>query len=347
MNRQASLATVADILLDDATPPHLLHEALETYRDLLLTASGLDLGAEDSLTPVDTGCGVAIGATWAALCIDDELRTQRFAAGLHAAVTDLLRDEPERGPVHVLYAGTGPFATLALPVMTRFRPDQLQFTFVEINTVSLAAVRQCVHALGLDDYVRDTIAGDASTLELTDRNVDILLSETMQYSLVDEMQVPITLNLLCQLPQDTILIPQRITLRLGRLADTPGQPLVADLGEILTIDAASLRTYQRRPETTDFPSATLPLPSAGGLLAIRTLIDVYGEIGLTDYESGLTIPEYIGRFPDEEGMPAAAEFTYQVHPSPFLRIAYLNDLTSLPGSNGSTESQQPVVLPEQ
>ena len=346
MNRQASLATVADVLLDEATPPHLLHDTLEIYRDLLLTASGLDLGAEDSLVPVDTGSGVAIGATWAALCIDDELRTQRFAAGLYAAVADRIRNQPEKAPVHVLYAGTGPFATLALPVMTRFRPDQLQFTFLEINSVSLTAVRQCVHALGLDEYVRDTIAGDASSLQLTDRDVDILLSETMQFSLVDEMQVPITLNLLCQLPVTTVLIPERITLRLGQLADSPGQPLVADFGEILTIDASSLRAYQRRPETTDFPSLTLPLPGAGGLFAIRTLIQVYGNLGLTDYESGLTIPEYIGRFPDEEGMPSAAEFTYQVHPTPYLRIAYLNDWIATPVSSENTDPQMPHLLPK-
>ena len=221
MNRQATLASVTDILLDDNTGPELLSDTLFTYRDLLLNASGLDLGNDESLHPEDTGHGVAIGATWAALCIDDQLRTRLFIAGLHAAVLEVQARKP--GPVHVLYAGTGPFATLALPLMTRFSPAELQFTFLEINAVSLAAVKTLLKDMGLEDFVREVVQTDASTYQIADTDIDILISETMQYSLVDEMQVPITLNLLNQLPLSTILIPERIVLRLGRLAETAEQ----------------------------------------------------------------------------------------------------------------------------
>ncbi|WP_116105865.1 hypothetical protein [Lewinella sp. IMCC34191] len=321
MTRQATLATVTDVLLDDATPPTLLHDILETYRDLLLTVSGLDLGDEESLLPHDTGHGIAIGATWAALCLDDEVRTQRFVAGLHAAVSELMaRGRSE--PIHVLYAGTGPFATLALPVMSRFTPEQVRFTMLEINPVSLAALKRVIDGLGFGAYVSETIAADASTYQLSDRSVDILLSETMQYSLVDEMQVPICLNLLPQLPAGALLIPERIELRLGRMEDAEFSFLAEDLGHLLTIDRQRLMAYARTEQSTDFPTVRLPIPQAGGLLAIRTAITVYGNHRLLDYESGLTNPDIIGRFPDAQGVPEYIDFTYQVEPYPLLRLAF-------------------------
>ncbi|PPK88263.1 hypothetical protein CLV84_1228 [Neolewinella xylanilytica] len=339
MTRLATLAAVADVLLDDATSPSLLHDTLEQYRDLLLTASGLDLGDDSSLKPFDTGRGIAIGATWAALCIDDELRTQRFIAGLHAAVNEAIA-AGSTTPVHVVYAGTGPFATLALPLMTRFPAEQLQFTFLEINAVSLAAVERLIDALGIGAYVRDVVLTDASTYQLPDRTVDILLSETMQFSLVDEMQVPITLNLLRQLPATTVLIPERITLRLGRLAETEGEPLVEDLGELLVIDRHTLRSYVRNTKSSDFPTVTLPLPPAGGLFAIRTGIQIFGGYRLEDYESGLTNPEIIGRFPDEEGTPETVEFTYQMEPCPYLRMLFRQNGAATPSEIGSEQKQE-------
>ncbi|MGB3801090.1 MAG: hypothetical protein WA952_14835 [Lewinella sp.] len=321
MNRQAILATVADVLLDAATPPTLLHDTLETYRDLLLTVSGLDLGDEESLSPRHTGQGVAIGATWAALCIDDEFRTHRFITGLYQAITDRLERYP--GPVHVLYAGCGPFATLALPLMTRFRADQLQFTLLEINEVSYSAVRTLLRNLGLNEYVKSVQQTDASSYRIADAaSIGILLTETMQYSLVDEMQVPICLNLLPQLPADALLIPERIELRLGRMEDAKATFLAEDLGHLLTIDRARLLAYVRTEESTDFPTVRLPIPAAGGLLAIRTTITIYGSHQLLDYESGLTNPEVIGLFPDAEGVPEYIDFTYQMEPSPYLRLAY-------------------------
>ena len=320
MTPRATLADLATVLLDDATSPTLLADTLDRYRDLLLTASGLDMSAPDSLQPHDTGRGVAIGATWAALCLDDQLRTWCFIRGLAAAVAE----RRANGPVHVLYAGTGPFATLALPLMTRYRPDELQFTFLEINAVSLAAVRHTLRALGLEDYVRDVVQTDASTYQVPDpEGVDILLTETMQYGLVDEMQVPIALNLLNQLPGDALMVPERIELSLVLLRDDRKlAPVTGELGSLITVDRQSLRAYLRTEASTDFPTVRIALPESGGWLAMRTAITTYGPHRLADYDSGLTFPDLIGQFPDELGVPDYVDCTYQMDPSPFMRMAF-------------------------
>lgn len=326
MTRHEVLASITDVLLDDATGADLLRDTIDIYRDLLLTASGIDLGGEESIDHFDTGTGVAIGATWAALCVDDLVRTKRFVSGLHRAVQDVAARRP--GPVHVFYAGTGPFATLALPLMTRFTPEQLQFTCLEITDASFQAVRRLFAELQLEDYIIDVIQTDASTFRINGKlPVDIMLSETMQYCLIDEMQVPIALNLMGQLPPEVIMIPERITLKLGVLENTYDQAVAEDLGTIFTVDRASLAAYRPGRDNSDFPTVRLTVPPSHGVaygqLAIRTAVEVYGGYGLTDYESGLTVPRIIGDYPDAEHPLEAIDFTYQIDPSPLLWMDFV------------------------
>lgn len=332
MTKFATLAYITGVLLDDATSPELLRETLDIYRDLLLTASDLDLGGEDSLDHLDTGKGVAIGATWAALCVDDLIRTKRFVAGLYQAVREI--SAQRLGPVHVFYAGTGPFATLALPLMTRFTAEQLQFTCLEINPVSFHAVQETFGYFGFGEFVREVVQTDASTYCL-DRHlpIDIMLSETMQYCLLEEMQVPIALNLMGQLPASTIMIPERITLSLCEVEDTADQPVTADLGVIFCADKKSLREYGAHGMGIDFPTTrfeiwpgfTTAVQPLSKLLAIRTHIHIYGDHRLADYESGLTIPSIIGRFPEDDvdEQVEAIDFTYRLSPSPQLNVEFV------------------------
>ncbi len=302
MTRLATLTSIADVLLDDATGTDLLADTIDLYRDLLLTASGIDLGGEESIDHFDTGTGVAIGATWAALCVDDSVRTKRFISGLNRAVLDVMARKS--GPVHVFYAGTGPFATLALPLMTRFTPEQLRFTCLEITDASFAAVKRLFAELKLEDYIIDVLQTDASTFRIdSELPVDIMLSETMQYCLIDEMQVPIALNLMSQLPPEVLMLPERITLMLGVLEDTRDQAVAVDLGTIFTVDRASLAAYRRDTENSDFPTTRLAIPAANGVsygqLAIRTSVDVYGGLRTDRLRERTNRPAHHRRLPHE------------------------------------------------
>ena len=329
MSRYETLAYITDVLLDPTTSPQLLRDTIEIYRDLLLSASEVDLGDAESVDHLDTGKGVAIGVTWAALCVDDVIRTQRFVAGLYQAVREVAARRPR--PVHVLYAGTGPFLTLALPVMTRFTPEALQFTCIEINPASMRAARQAINSFEFEGFIADFIETDAAAYTIkTPRSIDIVLSETMQYCLIDEMQVPITLNLMAQLPAETILIPEQIWLSLVVL-DQAGNKVVKELGPIITIDKSSLATHGTTDVDADFPTVRLavppyrpPIPMAGsGPLAIRTGITIYGDHVLSDYDSGLTIPKIIGEYPDNNNPLEAIDFTYQLTPSPLLWMDFI------------------------
>jgi len=325
MPKNQEMARITDVLLDDDTGASLLAETLDHYRDILLTASAIDLGGAVEMDCVHTGAGVAIGTTWAALCIDDQLRTKRFVSGLYQAVSAVAARRP--GPVHVLYAGTGPWATLFLPLTTRFGPEQLRVTCIEINDGSFAGVQRTFASLGLDHYVEKFVHSDAATHVIDGAlPVDILLSETMQYCLIDEMQVPIVLNLMAQLLPDAIMVPERISLHLGVLKDENNEAVDRELGTIFTLDLNTLKTYAPANGSLDFPTLRQMIPVSvaayDGPLAILTTISVFGNQELTHYESGLTRPQIIGGYPTADNPLSAIDFTYHLQPSPLLGMEF-------------------------
>ncbi len=326
MPHSKDLAHILQVLLDDETGGDLLSTTLDLYRDILLTASGIDLGGETEMGCLHTGAGVAIGTTWAALCIDDVLRTKRFVSGLYQAVELVAERRP--GPVHILYAGTGPWATLVLPLTSCFSPDELRITCIEINDVSYASVQRTISRLGLEDYIEEFIQTDAATHVISGKTqVDVMLSETMQYCLIDEMQVPIVLNLMEQLPQTAIMIPERITLHLGVLDEDTEKNVSCNLGTVFILDRASLNAYAPQHGSLDFPTFRLPVPelkeASSGPLALLTTIDVFGSHHLTHYESGLTHPQIIGDYPSPDNPLEAIDFTYHLEPAPLLGLRFL------------------------
>ena len=98
-----------------------------------------------------TSNGLAVSPTMAAMCAADFVRTIKFMRGVHAAIDDVRKQFPDR-PARVLYAGCGPYATLAVPVMTQFCPPDVTFTLLDLHPKSIASVRSIVGTLGLDEF---------------------------------------------------------------------------------------------------------------------------------------------------------------------------------------------------
>jgi predicted RNA methylase len=183
-----------------------LAPAVMGYADLL--SAYLVMNEEQGRKHIKTAQGNAIGTFWAANCVREIFRTQRFSRGLYTAVSDaLIRNKKT---VHVLYAGTGPFATLALPVMMMFKPEEVQFTFLEINPDSIDILKSVIDSLDLHAYIKDIHQCDAAVWDVSSSGVDIVISETMYKALSAEPQVAIMLNLASQLPRETVFLPEEI-----------------------------------------------------------------------------------------------------------------------------------------
>jgi predicted RNA methylase len=215
MKKEALRAKLLQYSIDILRPENFhdqLAPAVMGYADFLSEYFIID--EERGREHIKTASGNAIGPFWAARCVREIFRTQRFSRGLHAAVSDALTRNKKT--VHVLYAGTGPFATLALPVMMMFKPEEVQFTLLEINPGSIDILRTVIDSLDLQAYVKDIIQCDASVWDVSSTGVDIVISETMNKALSSEPQVAIMLNLASQLHRETVFLPEEIKVSLGK-----------------------------------------------------------------------------------------------------------------------------------
>lgn len=290
-----------ETILDRNTTPIVLLNACNSLFDLFTELTHLNAEKIATRETINTANGDAIGTIWAAMCLKDNIRTKQFIKGLHRAITDKLTDNKNR-PIRILYAGTGPFATLAIPMMTLFSSDEISFTFLEINTETITHLKVVIEALGAENYVENIIQCDASEYQLKDTNFDIFLTETMQNSLRKEPQVPIAINFMKQLPANTIMIPETIVVKatlndLGKEAnefssDTYLPPLV--LENLIQFDKSYIDNFQK---DSSFPLIEVMLSEVERDhyhdICLVTEITTYKDLKIKYKESGLTMPEKI------------------------------------------------------
>jgi len=327
------LHAVARCLLDLQRPVHTLRpEVLELAQILaraqtVPVARGVDIGSGRTRT----AHGIALSPGMAAMCAEDYVRTVQFIRGTHAAIVDVRQRFPDR-PVRVLYAGCGPQATLAVPLMAVFPPAEATFTLLDLHPESIESARNVIESLGLPLSVASYEVVDATCYCLpADWRPDLLLTETMRACLEAEPQVAITRHLLNQAPE-AVLVPEEVRvdlmlvdvacefdLRTGEGSRVPVQRNRVLVGTVFTLNRETVKGWGSSADV-QFPGATVRVPDGVDSRyqpLLFTAIRVYGDHWLKDYDSGLTSP----RQPTIEGaikQGASIQFQYDLGDHPRL-----------------------------
>jgi hypothetical protein len=177
--------------------------------------------------------GKAINPFSAATCLLDYARTMAFARGVNAAIR-AARDRFPGERIEVLYAGSGPFAPLALLQTQAFAAEQVRFTLIDAHRPALDCVAGIVSKLGLDAYIEEPVHADAAAwTPAGGKRYHVVVAEVMQRALKVEPQVAVTLNLSPHLRAGGFLVPERIDLSLCmlnpgtefQLAEAASEPL--------------------------------------------------------------------------------------------------------------------------
>lgn len=224
--------------------------------------------------------GVAISPPEAASCIVEYMRTTKFLRGVYEAIIDM-KEKFNGQKIHLLYAGTGPFATLVTPLLHLFDPKDLEVTFLDIHENSLDNLKALLETLNLTEFVKEYVCEDASNYKLASK-AHIILSETMRSALEDEPQVNITLNLLPQVYEGGLFLPQKIELALEKGV---GESLCTILDLDTTKELSSDNIINCKEYTVDDVSKDLDL------LYLTTTIFVYKDNILKTNESNLNTPK--------------------------------------------------------
>lgn len=248
------------------------------------------LDTEASHTPF----GKAVSLTTAAQCAEDPERGRVFIQGIYQAIQDRLKAHPGQ-IVNILYAGTGPFAWLLLPLLPLFSASQIQVTLLDIHQASLDKVTKLIEHFDLADRVVESVCADATLWQPnTVVKFDVILSETMKHLLQQEPQVQIFTHLQAYLADDGVLIPQNIELDAWLECRTV-QDFVEThyLGPLFALNLQTARLLASGDRS--FLDGTLLLPDFNPstvTLKFTTSIQVYGESKLSENQSQLTLPRY-------------------------------------------------------
>lgn len=342
-----ALQRVIASILDARRPARSLQQEVQALTRILARAgTARHPGPAQALAAeTRTANGLALSPAMAALCAQDVARTVEFLRGTHAAILHVRKREPAR-PVRILYAGCGPYATLAVPLMAALAPGEACFTLLDIHPASIASARSIVDTLGLAEYVADCAAMDAAAYRVCpEQPPDILLLELMQACLESEPQVAITRHLVAQAP-GALLVPEEVRVDLV-LVDTasvcarpPHEGATLQRGQI-TVAPVFAVCRERVAAWEDVAGsrlpgavARLPDPVAPGYQPmLSTSIRVYGDHVLQDDDSGLTCPRVLSA-----DRPARAgdvlAFHYALGPHPRLHAQVQAGAPASPSTRG-------------
>jgi hypothetical protein len=294
------LKNVAAILLSEETDFGELKSVLDQWKGTMVSHQHLNLEDPKYNDNVYLSEGKAIATRWAAMCLDDLVRTKHFVRATKKAVDSILDKRPGSS-VNLMYVGTGPFATLVLPLTEIYTPEQLQFDLIEVNTESFDILKSTFNSFGLNAYVRQMYLTDATQFKVEKNDVDILLVECLQHALAREPQVKIVENLVPQLKEDVILIPEDITLKLVLINTKAQEEFMMNLEPGVKIDfyktvdtvfslnkKAILKNDMQYDERTNL--FTEEQITTHNRISILTEMHLFKDEKLTYNQSGLTIP---------------------------------------------------------
>ncbi len=303
--------------------------ATEAYNALMKRICSQELDDEVGRNNIEGENGISLGTYWAALCLGDILRTRQFLRGIQAAIEDKIH--PKK-PLNILYAGSGPFATLLLPIMLRRLEHPIHYTLLEINPVSFELVQKVIATLQLDTTNIHFVNDDATSYQINTENPpDIIISETMQNALAKEQQVPIYLNLMRQVSHDAVFIPEKIALHVGfKKAGVP-------IGNLSSSNYHKEVTVFEVSKEALFPTeaSSTRKPNEGAFkkkrkiialddwhefdhVALMTEIQVYKNEKIGLGESGLTMPIYLQDVPVDFSGSLQFESQYTISSEPKL-----------------------------
>lgn len=306
---QKQLKPFFDIILSSSNPGEI-RQTLHSLHDIYSASSGVSAG---NITDKDifTPGGQAISPIKAAHCLLEIQRTAKLVRGIHQALLEL-KERFKGEKLNILYAGCGPYATLLTPLTCYFSADEVSFIMMDISGDALTAVDRMYASLGLSSYIKRLTLADACTHVLTENErVHMAVSETMNTALYKEPQVAIMKNLIPQLMEGAVFIPQEISVSM-QLTD-PGLEIASLSVENMVPERIWLGELYRigRDHLPNDHAVPVEVPEEPGKFRQVTLfteIRTYGAEVLTTNECSLTMPKKVGYSEDYKGKKLSVSY---------------------------------------
>jgi precorrin-6B methylase 2 len=139
-------------------------------------------------------------------CLRDKIRTKMFLQGITDTIQNLSRNSEE---IYVCDAGCG-----ALPILSIYAAlssPKVKVTAIELNPNSVEIAKRVVKGFHLEDQI-EIIKTNAITYR-SEKEIDLLVSETMHSGLIDEPIVQIMSNLTQYVKKNGEVLPKKVVVK--------------------------------------------------------------------------------------------------------------------------------------
>jgi hypothetical protein len=321
----ATFGEITKVLLFEKENYGSIYQCVHALHDFYASVTGISADQTND-NNIHLPVGKAISPGQAANCLLDLRRTAVFLRGIYKSILQLQKDFPDQ-PIHILYAGCGPYASLLTPITAMFGPEQVRYHLMDVQQPSLEAAKKLYEYLQATNYVEEFIHADASTYRI-DKPMHLVIVEAMQAALIKEPQVAITQNLIPQMMDGAIFLPQEISIT-AQLLDLEQEnnsywvggpePTRINLGEIYRIG---------QDDCCDQKPVTIQIPTSVGThveLHLLTEVRVYEDEKLVINNCGITVPLYVANVSPYLGKQA--RFEYEITEKPGFKSELLHNAT--------------------
>lgn len=317
------------LILDEKTELASLEEnikSIHAHFQKLTNISGFDQELTH-MAAIPAAKGKALGLNFAAQCLLDFNRTILFFRAIVSTIKEKQNQHPNE-TIELFYAGCGPYAPLFTLIAPLFKPNEIKYTLLEINSTSVNSANKLIEALELKEYIEDFHTADAITFQVENANkYHILISETLDALLYRECYVPILFNLLPQFNEDITLIPENVMIDVSLLKHSESDKSfkTEDLDNIVNVRKAIENHSNESSIPEIFSDVKIDLskqePNTYDSLLIDTSVHVHKDLWLRRNESSLTLPLEVKA--DENSKKSTVRFIYQVGQEIELKIQVL------------------------
>ncbi len=268
--------------------------------------------------------GKAISTSEAAFCLMDMKRTAFFLRGINKAIEDM---HLQKGitEIKILYAGCGPYGTLSTPLLLKYKHLKLTVDLLDINQTSLNSVKRIIKTLNLNSHINNYILADAAEFKM-DRKYDIIISETMQAALKNEPQVAIMQNLIPQMQEHAIFIPEKIVIGLQVSSNGVWNKKELKLEKEERVNVAEVFNISKKNISDVDIEKTFLIPDFFGneqKIRLSTTIKVYKSYVLKEEDCTLNFPQEL----PSDDLRNSKFLTFRYEKTKLPRIKSLNMYT--------------------
>ena len=227
-------------------------------------------------------------------CLRDKIRTKKFLAGLTEALNNI--GSSEKSEIEMCDAGTGAIPILA--IYAALSSEKVRCTAIELNPNSAAIAEKVVEAFGLQDRIK-ILRTDAIKFE-PEKQIDLLISETMHSGLTAEPMVQILSNLNKYLKEDGVALPSavRIKAALVPLNDwTSPKGFVKIYGNLHHVVSPNWEEVVHYEPGDNLEEIAFNVPVEGApkgsyFVLVTSEVDI-GSQRINSYQSLITMPQFL------------------------------------------------------